>query len=114
MRVNILRGLVPRTRSSHHNCRESGCELRVQSGTRIKEVASVLRFRSSLRNVRLTRANFGIGTLALLVALWIGALSQPAAAQSMGMDAMLKQTGYDYKTHNATTWSIDLNRKHLG
>src|SRR5215813_4963839 len=27
--------LVPRTRSSHHNCRESDCELRVQSGTRI-------------------------------------------------------------------------------
>src|SRR5437660_1526162 len=26
--------LVPRTRSSHYNCRESGCELRVQSGTR--------------------------------------------------------------------------------
>src|SRR5262249_36816686 len=31
-------GLVPRTRSSHHNCRESGCELRVQSGTRIIEL----------------------------------------------------------------------------
>src|SRR5262249_11755350 len=27
--------LVPRTRSSHHYCRESDCELRVQSGTRI-------------------------------------------------------------------------------
>src|SRR5215472_7837289 len=27
--------LVPRTRSSHHNCRESDCELWVQSGTRI-------------------------------------------------------------------------------
>jgi len=27
--------LVPRTRSSHHNCRESDYELRVQSGTRI-------------------------------------------------------------------------------
>src|ERR1700751_2241900 len=31
-------GLVPRTRSSHHTCRESGCELRVQSGTRIIEL----------------------------------------------------------------------------
>src|ERR1700730_14331393 len=31
------RFLVPRTRSSHHNCRESDCELRVQSGTRIIE-----------------------------------------------------------------------------
>jgi hypothetical protein len=30
--------LVPRTRSSHHNCRESDCELRVQSGTRIIEL----------------------------------------------------------------------------
>jgi hypothetical protein len=30
--------LVPRTRSSHCNCRESGCELRVQSGTRIIEL----------------------------------------------------------------------------
>src|ERR1043166_3244432 len=27
--------LVPRTRSSHYNFRKSGCELRVQSGTRI-------------------------------------------------------------------------------
>ena len=51
---------------------------------------------------------------ALLVALWIGILSQPAAAQSVGMDAMLKQTGYGYTTHNATTWSIDLTRKNLG
>jgi hypothetical protein len=52
--------------------------------------------------------------LALLVALWIAALSQPAGAQSMGMDAMLKQTGYTYTTHNDTTWSIDLTRKNLG
>ena len=52
--------------------------------------------------------------LALLVALSIAAFSQPAGAQSVGMDAMLKQTGYGYTTHNATTWSIDLNRKHLG
>ena len=29
---------VPRTRSSHHNCRESDCELRVQSATRIIEL----------------------------------------------------------------------------
>jgi Putative bacterial sensory transduction regulator len=52
--------------------------------------------------------------LALLVALWISPLSQPAGAQSMGMDAMLKQTGYTYTTHNDTTWSIDLSRKNLG
>ena len=30
--------LVARTRSSHHNCRESDCELRVQSATRIIEM----------------------------------------------------------------------------
>src|SRR5262249_44231203 len=30
--------LVPRTRSSHHNCRKLDCELRVQSGTRIIEL----------------------------------------------------------------------------
>src|SRR6266566_10166184 len=30
--------LVPRTQSSHYNCRQSGCELRVQSGTRIIEL----------------------------------------------------------------------------
>src|ERR1043166_8192454 len=29
---------VPRTRSSHRNCRESDCELRVQIGTRIIEL----------------------------------------------------------------------------
>ena len=52
--------------------------------------------------------------LALLVALSIAAFSQPAGAQSVGMDAMLKQTGYTYTTHNATTWSIDLTKKNLG
>ena len=52
--------------------------------------------------------------LALLVALSIAAFSQPAGAQSVGMDAMLKQTGYGYTTHNATTWSIDLTKKNLG
>src|ERR1043166_6591989 len=30
--------LVPRIRSSHFDCRESDCELRVQSGTRIIEL----------------------------------------------------------------------------
>ena len=52
--------------------------------------------------------------LALLVALCLAALAQVALAQSMGMDAMLKQTGYAYTTHNPTTWSIDLTRKNLG
>jgi hypothetical protein len=32
---DIAGPLVPRTRRSHHCCRESDCELRVQSGTRI-------------------------------------------------------------------------------
>src|ERR1700730_4404183 len=36
--TRIIELLVPRTRSSHHNCCESGCELRVQSGTRIIEL----------------------------------------------------------------------------
>src|SRR5690242_15194104 len=54
--------LVPRTRSSHHNCRESGCELRVQSGTRIIEL---LPFDSEVRKRVCPQndANFGIGAL---------------------------------------------------
>src|SRR5215468_4847771 len=42
--------LVPRTRSSHHNCRESECELRVQSGTRIIEL--LVSFDSQVRYAR--------------------------------------------------------------
>src|ERR1051325_9544387 len=45
---------VPRTRSSHYNCRESDCELRVQSGTRIIEL--LVSFNSEVRS----GANFGI------------------------------------------------------
>src|SRR5215467_14404471 len=52
--------------------------------------------------------------LALAAALCLGVLTQVGFAQSMSMEAMLNDTGYAYKTHNATTWSIDLNRKHLG
>jgi hypothetical protein len=52
--------------------------------------------------------------LALAAALCLGVLVQVGSAQADSMDAMLKQTGYGYTTHNATTWSIDLNRKHLG
>src|SRR5215469_10962719 len=52
--------------------------------------------------------------IALVAALCIGAAAHPSLAQSVGMDALLNDTGYTYKTHNATTWSIDLNRKHLG
>ena len=53
--------LVPRTRSSHHNYRESDCELRVQSGTRIIDL--LVSFDSEVRGVLQARANFGIGTL---------------------------------------------------
>lgn len=52
--------------------------------------------------------------LAMLIAVSICAVAQVAFAQSVGMDAMLKQTGYAYTTHNPTTWSIDLSRKNLG
>src|ERR1041385_7423081 len=48
--VSALPELVPRTRSSHHNCRESGCELRVQSGTRIIEL--LVSFDSEVRYER--------------------------------------------------------------
>jgi hypothetical protein len=51
---------------------------------------------------------------ALLVALCLAAVAQVALAQSVGMDAILKQTGYAYTTHNPTTWSVDLTRKNLG
>jgi Putative bacterial sensory transduction regulator len=59
------------------------------------------------------RLNFWRG-LAFMAAVYVCAALQPALAQSVGMDALLKQTGYTYTTHNATTWSIDLNRKNLG
>jgi len=52
--------------------------------------------------------------VALAVALCLGVVAQVVSAQAMSMSDMLKQTGYNYTTHNATTWSIDLNRKHLG
>ena len=57
--------LVPRTRSSHHNCRESGCELRVQRGTRIIEL--LVPFDSEVRKRVCPQndANFGIGALVL-------------------------------------------------
>src|SRR5262249_60612087 len=45
--------LVPRTRSSHHHCRESGCELRVQSGTRI--IRFLVSFDSEVRIGRAAR-----------------------------------------------------------
>src|SRR5690242_8506497 len=57
--------LVPRTRSSHRSRRESGCELRVQSGTRIIEL--LVPFDSEVRKRVCSQndANFGIGALSL-------------------------------------------------
>jgi hypothetical protein len=52
--------------------------------------------------------------LLLVAAVCVGAGSRPAVAESVDMEAMLKQAGYAYTTHNATTWSIDLNRKNIG
>src|SRR6202008_1573627 len=51
--VGPLSDPVPRTRSSHHNCRESGCELRVQSGTRI--IGLLVSFDSEVRIGRAAR-----------------------------------------------------------
>src|ERR1043166_7720328 len=51
--IRIDRGsgmLVPRTRSSHYNCGESDCELRVQSGTRI--IGLLVSFDSEVRYAR--------------------------------------------------------------
>ena len=45
--VYTYNSLVPRTRSSHHNCRESDCELRVQSGTGI--IGLLVSFDSEVR-----------------------------------------------------------------
>src|SRR5580658_1968024 len=59
------------------------------------------------------RSNFLRGLLLAAVCM-CSLASRSAIAQSMGMDAMLKQTGYAYTTHNATTWSVDLDRKNIG
>jgi hypothetical protein len=61
---HVCVALVPRTRSSHASCCKSGCELRVQRGTRIIELLVSLRFRSSHQRSPQRLANFGIGTLA--------------------------------------------------
>ena len=52
--------------------------------------------------------------LMFMSVLCVGTAARPALAQSVGMDAMLKQTGYAYTTHNATTWSVDLSRTNIG
>jgi hypothetical protein len=60
------------------------------------------------------RSIFLRGLMLLAAVCMCSLASRSAVAQSMGMDAMLKQTGYAYTTHNATTWSVDLNRKNIG
>jgi hypothetical protein len=55
-----------------------------------------------------------VRALMLISVLCLGAAARPALAQSVSMAKMLEQTGYTYKTHNATTWSIDLDRKNTG
>jgi len=52
--------------------------------------------------------------LMFMSVLCVGAAARPALAQSVGMDAMLKQTGYAYTTHNAATWSVELSPKNIG
>lgn len=51
-----------------------------------------------------------------LAASWICFGSAPSLAQSAPskFEQALKETGFAYKTHNATTWSIDFERKTLG
>jgi len=44
-----------------------------------------------------------VRSLMLLSLLCLGAAARPALAQSVSMETMLGQTGYTYKTHNATT-----------
>jgi hypothetical protein len=54
--------------------------------------------------------------IAVLSASWIcfGSASLVAQSGAPRMEQMLKETGYSYKTHNATTWSIDFERKTIG
>jgi hypothetical protein len=51
-----------------------------------------------------------------LAASWICFGSTPLLAQSVSskIEQTLKETGFTYTTHNATTWSIDFERKKLG
>ena len=50
--------------------------------------------------------------LVLMAAVCFCLASRPALAEDV--DAMLKETGYNYTTHNATTWSLELSRKNTG
>jgi len=54
--------------------------------------------------------------IAVLAASWVYLGSTPLQAQSDNarLEQMLKSTGFNYKTHNANTWSIEFERKTLG
>jgi hypothetical protein len=53
---------------------------------------------------------------AALWAIFIGLWASPLHAQSSTsrIEQMLKQDDFTFRTHNATTWSIELERKNLG
>ena len=52
----------------------------------------------------------------VLLAAWVCLGPTPLRAQSdsAGLERVLKDTGFTYKTHNANTWSIEFERKTLG
>jgi hypothetical protein len=62
--------------------------------------------------------------IGLLVAAWIGLASSPAAkaqttnpklaATAAKVTQLLQGSGYTFTTHNAVTWSVDLQRKNVG
>ncbi len=80
----ISPALVPPTRSSHDNRRESVCQVRVQRGTRIEMFAGVLSIPKFARSMLQDVANFAIATLAgLLISAAIGA--GPAATEETGV-----------------------------
>jgi len=80
MRFMRLR-LVPRTRSSHGRAARAFANFEFKSGTRNHDVASVPLIPKFASRLPRARANFGIGTLASLVALCFCALSAAAFAQ---------------------------------
>src|SRR5712692_11652927 len=70
-----------------------------------------------------SRPNHGLRcvTAVLAVAAWVWLAWSPAEAQTPGaaavgvkVEQMLKATGFNYKTHNPITWSIEFERKTIG
>jgi hypothetical protein len=62
------------------------------------------------------RSNILRCLILLLAASWVylGPTSLHAQSDSASVEHALKDTGFTYKTHNATTWSIEFERKTLG